>query len=158
MCVNGTCFLHTHPLYSYVHTRTCMHLCPRDPAPWHAPVWCSRSSRPPSPRGHGQRAAERQVRHSPWSPLGYGHRRRAARASPGDGCHIVAREHARESGAQGRALEPAVPTLLQDTVCVALAQLQLVTLLGLVGVERQVPVGKRRVVSGAMHRRAPLHT
>ena len=98
------------------------------------------------------------MRHSPWSPLGYGHRRLAARASPGDGCHIVAREHARESGAQGRALEPAVPTLLQDTVCVALAQLQFVTLLGLVGVERQVPVGKRRVVSGAMDRRAPLHT
>lgn len=41
---------------------------------------------------------------------------------------------------------------------VALAQLQLVTLLGLVGRRRQVPVGKMQVVSGAADRRVPSHT
>lgn len=59
--------------------------------------------------------------------------------SPGDGRHVVPREHAREPRPQRCALEPAIPTLLQHAVRVALAQLQLVALLGLVGIERQVP-------------------
>lgn len=63
--------------------------------------------------------------------------------SPGDRRHVVSWEHPREPGPQGRALEPAVLALLKDTVHLALAQFQLVTLLGLVGVERQVPAGRR---------------
>lgn len=63
--------------------------------------------------------------------------------SPGSRSHIVSWEHPREPRPQGRALEPTVLTLLQDTVHLALAQLQLITLLGLVGVKRQVPAGRR---------------
>lgn len=75
----------------------------------------------------------------------------ATTTSPGSRSHIVSWEHPREPRPQGCALEPAVLTLLQDIVHLALAQLQLVTLLGLVGVERQVPAGRRsraRISSG----------
>lgn len=62
--------------------------------------------------------------------------------SPGNGCHVVSGEHPRDPGPQGRPLEPAILTLLEDPVHLSLVQLQLVTLLGLVGIERQVPAGK----------------
>lgn len=64
--------------------------------------------------------------------------------SPGGRRHVVSREHAREPSPQRCPLEPAILTLLKDTVHLALAQLQLVILLGLVGIERQVPAGRSR--------------
>lgn len=63
--------------------------------------------------------------------------------SPGSGHHVVPRKHPREPSLQGCALEPAILTLLKDMVHLTLAQLQLIILLGLVGIERQVPAGGR---------------
>lgn len=64
--------------------------------------------------------------------------------SPGGRRHVVSWEHAREPSPQGCPLEPAILTFLKDTVHLPLAQLQLVVLLGLVGVERQVSAGRSR--------------
>lgn len=75
----------------------------------------------------------------------------ATTTSPGSRSHIVSWEHPREPRPQGCALEPAILTLLQDIVHLAFVQLQLVILLGLVGVECQVPADKRgraRISSG----------
>lgn len=54
--------------------------------------------------------------------------------SPGGRRHVVSWEHPRKASPQGCPLEPAILTLLKDTVHLTLAQLQLVILLGLVGI------------------------
>ena len=84
----------------FAHTPTvliCVHTYMHAPVPTRSgPVTCPRVVLwlLPATFSPGQRAEGRQAGRGPWSPHGCGHRRRVARASPGDGCHIVAREHA----------------------------------------------------------------
>lgn len=66
------------------------------------------------------------------------------RPSPGNRCHVVPWEDPGHAAPQGRALEPAVLALLDDPVHLAFAELQLVVLLRLVGVQGQVAVGRGR--------------
>lgn len=101
------------------------------PSALHAPA--------PRPRQHGLRAVTRAGVWGILPPLpGSDH------GSPGSRRHVIPRKHPGEPRSQGRALEPAVLALLEDAVGLPLAQLQLVVLLGLVGVERQVPAGRGR--------------
>ena len=58
--------------------------------------------------------------------------------SPGDGGDVVPGEDTRGAGPQRGALEPAVLALLRHAVHLPLPQLQLIGLLGLVGIEGQV--------------------
>lgn len=64
------------------------------------------------------------------------------RSSPGNRCHIVPWEDPRHAAPQRRPLEPAILALLNDPVHLALAELQLIVLLGLVGVQGQVAAGR----------------
>lgn len=57
------------------------------------------------------------------------------RSSPGNGSHVVAWEDAGHPTPQRRPLEPAVLALLNDPVHLTFAELQLVVLLRLVGVQ-----------------------
>lgn len=66
------------------------------------------------------------------------------RPSPGNRCHVVPWEDPGHAAPQGRALEPAVLALLDDPVHLAFAELQLIVLLRLVGVQGQVAVGRGR--------------
>lgn len=63
-------------------------------------------------------------------------------SSPWNRCHVVAWEDTRHATPQRRALEPAVLALLNDPVHLPFAQLQLVVLLRLVGIQGQVAVGR----------------
>lgn len=61
--------------------------------------------------------------------------RRSPWSSPWNGCHVVAWEDPGHATPQRRALEPAVLALLNDAVHLPFAQLQLVVLLRLVGIQ-----------------------
>lgn len=63
-------------------------------------------------------------------------------SSPGNRCHIVPWEDPRHAAPQRRPLEPAILALLNDPVHLALAELQLIILLGLVRIQGQVAVGR----------------